>query len=388
MQKMKKLLCVVLAVMMIVSCMGIAVSAEESLVGTKGTFDIININIAGLPIPSSETEDGRDALLDNLEMAGILNKMGYDIITVQEDFNYDLYFRPILTNYDNVTDSNGNVTERHQTVHSGGVPLGDGLNTFSTFVQYNEIRKTWEESAGVLDDGSDALTNKGLLVTTVELEDGYYLDIYNIHADAYGGAASIKAKAAQFKQLAEYVKKHSVFDEKTLTYDHAVIITGDFNQSICWEEDDNAKLIKNLIEACHLNDAWAVQTIAEITENPENYDAYYQYANETDLTYDQTQSTYDSVERIMFADGNGLDLTLDVFSYIQIIGADNEPLSDHCAAAGVFNYEIVEKVQDTGTNHDKETVKQEKGMLFRFFDYIASIFRAIGLLFQDWANWM
>ena len=207
------------------------------------------------------------------------------------------------------------------------------------------------------------------------------IGIYNIHADAYGGAASIKAKEAQFAQLAEYIKKHSVFDEKTLTYDHAVIVTGDFNQSIC-DEEVGGKLVANLLEECYLNDAWAVQTISEIQENPESYEAYYTYAKETNLGYDQTQGLYDSVERIVFADGNGIDLTLDVFAYMQLIGVDKEPLSDHCAATAVFNYEIVERVQDTGINHEKEDVKEEKGMLFRFLEYIASIFRAFGKLIQ------
>ena len=383
MKKLKKIISAVLAVMMLASCVAFSASAEEdlSLLGKQGTFDIININIAGLPIPSSETEDGRDALADNVEMAALLNKMGFDIIAVQEDFNYDIYFRELLTNYSNVTDNQGNVTERHQTVHAGGVPMGDGLNMFTKNAQFNEVRKSWKESAGILDDGSDELTYKGFAVTTIKLEEGYYLDIYNIHADAYGGAASIKAKEAQFAQLAEYVKKHSVFDENTLTYDHAVIITGDFNQSIC-DEEVGGKLVANLLEECYLNDAWAVQTIAEIAENPDNYDAYYTYANETNLGYNQTQGLYDSVERIVFADGNGIDLSLDVFAYMQILGADKRPLSDHCAATAIFNYEIVEKVQDTNINHDQENVQQEKGMLFRFLEYIASIFRAFGLLIK------
>ncbi len=388
MNKIKKLLSVIVAVMMVMSCLGIAAAAEEeSLVGKTGAFDIINYNVAGLPIPASETADGRDALADNLEIAGILNNLKYDVVAIQEDFNYDLYVRELMTNYKNVTDEDGNVTERHQTVHAGGVPLGDGVNVFSSYAQYNEERKTWEETAGVLTEGSDELTYKGFVVTTIELEDGYFVDIYNLHADAYGGDESVKAKEAQFAQLAEYIKKHSVFDETTLTYDHAVVVVGDFNQSICWEED-GGKLIENLLEECYLNDAWAVQTISEIHENPETYEAYYTYAKETNLSYSQTQGAYDSVERVIFADGNGIDLTLDVFSYLQIIGKDNEPLSDHCAATAAFNYEIVEKVQDTGTEHDKEEVQPEKSMLLRFLDYIASIFRAIGKLFQDWSNWM
>lgn len=389
MRNFKKVISVVLAVMMLISGMAFSSAAEETaLVGTKGNFNVLNYNVAGLPIPSSEAEGGKDALLDTLEIGALLNNMNYDIIAVQEDFNYDTYLRELLTNYSNVTDDDGNILERHQTVHSGGVPLGDGMNIFSSFAQFNQDRQTWEESAGILDDGSDQLTYKGILLTTVEIIDGYYVDIYDVHCDAYGGAASIRAKEAQFKQLAKFIKHRSRFDEETGLYEHAVIVTGDFNTSICTEnEDGEAFLIKNLLEPARLNDAWAVMTIGSIVENPAGYSAYYDYAASTDISYDESQGHYDSVERIVFADGDGLDLTCDKFGYFYINGLDGESLSDHCAAEASFSYEIVEKVLETADN-DKENIKQEKGLLLQFLDYIASIFRAIGLLLQDWTKWM
>ena len=392
MRKFKKFLSVILAVMMAVSCMAVSVYAEdeeESLVGTKGNFNVISYNVAGLPIPSSETEDGRDALFDTMEIGEILNILKYDIVAVQEDFNYDSYLREGLTNYSNIVDNKNVVTERHQTVHSGGVPLGDGLNIFSTYALYNEDREEWEETAGVLTDGSDELTYKGILLSTIEVAEGYYVDIYNIHADAYGGAESQRARISQFQQLAKFIMNRSVYDSETGVYDHAVILTGDFNASIC-NEDPNGEsiLVKYLLEPAKLNDAWAVQTISEIDENPETYEAYYTYANETDLSYSETLGHYDSAERICFADGNGIDLSFDNFEYQFINGADGESLSDHPAVLADFTFEIVEKVQDIGVDHDKENVEPEKGFLLRFLDYIASLFRAIGKLLQDWANWM
>ena len=182
MRKTKKLLSLFLAVLMIFSSLAVSSFAadKDSLIGTKGSFKMISYNIAGLPIPSSETEDGRDALVDTVEIADILNRQDYDIIAVQEDFNYDSYFRQMLTNYQNVTDSKGNVIERHQTVHSGGVPLGDGLNVFSSYALYNEDREAWEESSGIIEGGSDELTYKGILLTTFKVADGHYVDIYNM----------------------------------------------------------------------------------------------------------------------------------------------------------------------------------------------------------------
>lgn len=390
MRNLKKILCLVLSVLMIGSSMGIAVSADEAsdLIGTTGSFDVINFNVEGLPIPSSETEDGRDAYADTLQIGTKLNAMQYDIVAIQEDFNYDIYLRDVMTNYANRPDWVGNIGERHQTVHTGGVPLGDGLNIFSTFALYNEYRVRWTESAGVLDDGSDELANKGILVTTIKLAEGHYVDIYNIHADSFGGKASENARKAQFAQLADYIKKHSVYEESTGTYDHAVIVMGDFNASVCDEDaTGDPYLVSKLLEPAKLNDAWAVQQITEITENPEDYSAYYTYAKETNLSYAETQGHYDSVERICYADGNGVDLSCDSFGYLQITeDGTNRPLSDHCAAEAEFTYKIVEKVQDSSHSHDKENVKQDKGLLIMFIEYIASIFKAIGKLIADFGK--
>lgn len=383
MRHIKKLLSAVLAVLMVCSCMVVSVSAADDE-KISGSFNIINYNIQGVPLPSSETEDGRDAWANSVLIGQKLNSMNYDIVAVQEDFNYDLYFRETMFNYVNETNLLGNLTVRHQTNHSGGVPLGDGLNIFSKFALYNEYRVSWKQSSGVFEGGSDELTNKGFLVTTIKLAEGYYLDVYNIHADAYGDISSVNARKAQYKQLADYIKKHSVYDEVTGTYDHAVIVTGDFNSSICTEDSTgNPYLVSLLLEAAHLNDAWAVQQITEIYENPDDYAEYYTYAKETDLSYEETQGHYDSVERICYADGNGIDLTCDSFSYNDMYSVVVEmPLSDHCAAEASFSYEIVEKVQDTSHNHDKETVKADKGFILQFLEYLASIFRAIGKLFS------
>lgn len=387
MRNFKKILCLAFSAIMLFSCMGIAVSADEadSIIGTTGTFDVLNFNVAGLPIPSSETEDGRDAYADTLQIGEQLNKMGYDIISIQEDFNYDIYLRELMTNYANREDWFGGIGERHQTEHSGGIPLGDGLNIFSTFSLYNEYRIPWDVSSGVLEGGADELTYKGILVTTIEVAEGYYVDIYDIHADAYGDKASVNARKAQYEQLANYIKKHSVYDETTGTYDHAVIVTGDFNSSICNEDSTgDPYLISKLLEPAHLNDAWAVHQINEIEENPEDYSAYYTYAKETDLSYSEAMGHYDSVERICYADGNGIDLTCDSFGYFWITEPlTDRPLSDHCAAESEFTFKIVEKVQDSSNNHDQEVIQPERGFLLRFLDYLASIFRAIGKLITD-----
>ncbi|MCD7774488.1 MAG: hypothetical protein LUG85_07740 [Clostridiales bacterium] len=386
MRKIKKTLCVILSVMLVFTSMAIASSAAE--IGDTGSFSILNYNVAGLPIPSSLAEDGKDAFADSFLIGAAINALDYDIVAVQEDFNYDVYLRDQLTIYDNVLSSSSVITERHQTDHSGGVPLGDGLNIFSKYALYNDNRVAWEETSGITTDGSDELIPKGLLVVTIELEEGYYLDLYDIHIDAYSGEGSVAARRAEFTQLAEYIMKHSVYDETTGTYDHAVIVTGDFNASIYLEDEEYGDcLVENLLEAAHLNDAWAVQTIDAIEEDPSDYSAYYEYAEVTSLTEDQAWGHYDSVERFCYADGNGIDLSLDDFYYFEICDDTGRSLSDHYAASATFSYEIIEKVQDTSSSHDSADTTQNVGFLFKFLNYIASLFKAIGLLLQDYMNW-
>ena len=81
---------------------------------TSGAFSVLTYNVAGLPdiISSGDPATNTRPIGERLG--------GYDIVHVQEDFNYhaDLY-----------------ATDQHpyRTPTSGGVPFGSGLNTLSNF---------------------------------------------------------------------------------------------------------------------------------------------------------------------------------------------------------------------------------------------------------------
>lgn len=311
-------------------------------------------------------------------------------------------------------DYTNSLSYRHGTEHKGGVPMGDGLNTFSKldenehgrYAVYNTDRVAWEVASGIATGLNDELTPKGFSVTTVELEDGYYLDIYNIHADAGGASGDVEARAAQFRQLADYIMKHSVYDPEVGIYDHAVIVGGDFNTYISSEDraEANSRLIENLLEYAHLNDAWAVRDRAEILENDAadwdqdqlayDYEPYYEYARRDSVPagydeYTYREGFYDSVERILYASGNGLSLKLAEFGYGWIFSEDDAErlLSDHPYASATFNYQIVrKKARKTFTNDDEPATDPSRNFLFKFLEFLRSIFRAIGLLFKDHGN--
>ncbi len=299
-----------------------------------------------------------------------------------------------------VIDYQDSLLYRRGTEHKGGVPMGDGLNTFACdYNLYSTSRVAWNEASGIATGLNDELTPKGFSVCTAELADGYYVDIYNLHADAGGDAGDVAARAAQFDQLAEYIMAHSVYDPDKGVYDHAVIVGGDFNTYISAEDTiQNSRLIENLIEKAHLNDAWAVRDRDEITENVSDgdydYEPYYDYARRDTVPegyseYEYREGFYDSVERILYASGNGINLYLTDFGYGKIYSEDDEDrmLSDHPYAAAGFGFEIVQKkARKTFTNDDDPATDPARGFLFKFLEFIRSIFRAIGLLFKDHGN--
>ena len=75
-------------------------------------------------------------------------------------------------------------TDNHpyRTSTSGGVPFGSGLNTLSNYPWVDFQRIEWDTCSDI--SAQDCLTPKGFTAMRVRLEEGVYLDFYNVHADA------------------------------------------------------------------------------------------------------------------------------------------------------------------------------------------------------------
>lgn len=407
MRNFKKILSVLLVSVMVLTSFGIIAYADDSETNKSGTLNVISYDLQSIRASLGEA---LFATADVAEIGAVLNALNYEIVATQEDYDvkWEDYPIPVETpDYhdifvsqmkkyadiykagsdgllggviDSILDTDPVALERHQTVSDG-----DGLGIYSTYALYDTDSQTWKTSEHTLADGSAQLYDTGFVVTTIELEEGYFLDIYNVSADENESKASVAARKAQFAQLAEYMKKHSVYDEEFNVYEHAVIVVGNLNASICQEETvyDYNGLVSNLIEDAGLNDAWAVTTIDYIDENPDSYDSYYDYALRTELTYDEAYGHYDSVERILYANGNGIDLSCLSFDYADIQGALGSSLSDHKAAVAQFSYEIVDKTYDYGNEDTDKVVEQEETWLIRFLNSIANIIKAIGYFFQN-----
>ncbi len=412
MRNFKKILSVLVAVIMAFSGLAVAIYAETAEIGDSGRLNVMSYDLQSY----RSIDDVLFSITDVMEAGSIINALKYDIVAVQEDFDVKWHDYPIgvdvpdyhelfvlsMKNYadvlednceegdviggiidgvvDSVLEKEPAVLERHQTITGG-----DGLGIYSTYSIFNTDRQKWNVSEHKQADGAPQLYDTGFAVTTIKLAEGYYLDIYNVSADEYNNADAIEARKAQFEQLANYIKKHSVYDEELGVYDHAVIVLGNLNAGLCEEESTYGYngIISTLIEGADLNDAWAVTNISDIEEDPDTYDAYYNYAENTELTYEQSFGHYDSAEKILYADGNGIDLSLNNFEYAVIKGAAGSPLSDHSAAIAQISYEIVEKTFDYGNEKDDETPDVEETWLVRFLNSIANILKAIGYFFQS-----
>lgn len=375
MKTLKKILSFVLCIAMVgafaVMPAG-AVKADIAPIGTKGSFNALSYNVKGLPIPSSFTGDNNDAYDNTILIGQLLNAKGYDIVCTQEDFNYDTYLRKQLTDY------------KYMTEHAGGVPLGDGLNVFTKNMPLsNTDRQAWEQTHGVIPEG-DELTYKGFMMTTIKVADGVYIDYYDLHADAFGGKENNATREAEFEQLVKYINKHSA--------NRAVIITGDFNCSLFSNASTN--IIGKLIEPLGLNDAWAVEyanaydpTVTIIENHGDknySYDQYYKYAqNSSSTDHSGYWGVFDSVERFLYRDGGGVKLSVKSFSYQNFFDASGKNLSDHAAALAHFNYEVVEHPQYSSEIEDDQPLS----FLFKFLDYIASLFRSLGKLLENYFQW-
>ena len=145
-----------------------------------GMRDHFGILCDGTVVPCCLDGEGQ------IPLGNLFNKSGCDIIAVQEDFTF----------HDMMVQDLSKTLYPYWTYHTGGVPGGDGLNIFSKYKLYNEERTTWRSLSGVIEGGADELTPKGFVYSVIDIGNGIYVDFYNLHADAYGGAGSIAARTS------------------------------------------------------------------------------------------------------------------------------------------------------------------------------------------------
>ena len=186
----------------------------------SGTFNVLTYNVAGLPEGLSSGHPATNTPLISPRLAA------YDIVNVQEDFNY----HAALYAGDN---------HAYRTATSGGAGIGDGLNTLSDqpFEDFERVR--WNDCTG-----TNCLTPKGFTLARVRLAEGVFIDLYNVHTNADDSDDALAARRANIDQLSEFIQANSS--------GNAVLVMGDTNTRYTRSGDN----IRTLADENGLTDAW------------------------------------------------------------------------------------------------------------------------------------
>ena len=321
MKNSKKLLIVFAAILMLLSCIPTTAFAEEK--ETTITLKIANFNVAGLPDVNNWLGKNDNDISDNQEKIGrYLTEEKFDIIAVQEDFTYHDYIVKNLEGYN------------YQTTHSGSFLGGDGMNVFtSSYPIYNTTRNMWEQLSGVIEDGADELSSKGLMYCVIEIAPGVYIDFYNIHADAYDSEKDRAAREDNFRQVTDLINANY---EKN---NRPVVIVGDFNYHFHGTPADDSNIHYYFLEKCGLKDAWV-----ELYNNGDYYNFDEWKATDDPNHFDHYWGRWDSVEKVMFKNGGGIEIDPASFEYEFVIAdqSTGRRVSDHANAKCELTFTVTE----------------------------------------------
>jgi endonuclease/exonuclease/phosphatase family metal-dependent hydrolase len=273
---------------------------QEKAMVLTGQFTALTYNVAGLlePFSSGNPETNTPIIGQKVRP--------YSIVNVQEDFNYHaaLY---------------ANDNHPYRTATSGGMAIGDGLNTMSNFPFTDFERIKWSNC-----NGTDCLTPKGFTIMRIRLQEGVYVDLYNAHPNAGSESADYTARRANISQLANYINANSA--------GNAVIVMGDFNCRYTRNED-NIRLLRT---TAGCTDAW-VQLIKGGIEPVQGSEAL--VCPGTDIL---NQFDCELVDKIFYRSNGFIQLTPDLFTYEDATFRDSNGnmLSDHRPVFARFNYSL------------------------------------------------
>ncbi|MFJ9899542.1 jacalin-like lectin [Streptomyces sp. NPDC091280] len=201
-------------------------AATPAAAATSGSFSVLTYNVAGLPSSLSSASTPRDT-----STTAIGTRIApYDIVNVQEDFNYHAYLYS--------TD-----THPYRTATSGGAGIGSGLNTVSNYAWDGDDFERVHWNSCQIDSG-DCLTPKGFTFMRERLSEGVYVDFYNLHTNAGTNDGDEASRADNLSQLTTFISTHSA--------GNAVVVMGDTNTRYTRSADT----IAEFGAANGLTDAW------------------------------------------------------------------------------------------------------------------------------------
>lgn len=345
MKRKSKVLSVLLACLLLLAAL-----PAVSLAADSKTVSFCSYNVAGLPDFKAFIGKGtKDVKQNQLDIGSVLTSKGYDVIAVQEDFGYHNSLKSTLKGFD------------YETQHTGSIPGGDGMNVYSKYPVYNEARTTWNKAYGVIANGADELTPKGILYCVLDLGDGVLVDFYDMHADAYGDAGSKAARRDNYKQLSELINSRGT--------DRPVIVTGDFNTYFNVGKDDDG-LSEYFLGDCQMKEAWVE---LHNNGNYKNFSSWF-------ATGVPAWGNWDSAEKFFYRDGGGVKVEPKSFVYEFFKGENGAELSDHASASAEFTFEKTAEFKQSDIELSVTKRDAMNDFIKRLFVLVTDFFKALGHL--------
>ena len=334
---MKKCLCLVLCCVLLLPSTAVCAHAQDA---ESGVLRLLAYNVSGIPLVGDFQGSVFTTTNDRARRIGkLLNGVGADFIGTEEDFNANRYLAAEMTNYP------------YRSFTSGGLAQGQGINVFSSHPLYNIRRVKWEKEYGFLSGSMDAVSNKGFIYALMELCEGVYVHVINLHMDAGYDPLSIRARVSNFQQLAAFITEE-------LNDGRALIVQGDFNYKFKRQLKDD--LYGNLLQPTGLRDVWAE------LENNGIYDL-------NDPAF-KLNDPGDDLDRILYRSGDDLLLTPVAKTVPELTGENGEQYSDHDPMYTEFAYTRIgtlplptELAEPTGENETILALKEAGWMIVRLF---------------------
>lgn len=309
-------------------------SSAEAASGDR-QFSVATLNVDGLPtkiLIISSNPDGPGSGGTEV-VSQYLAQKGYDIIGVQEDFNYDSELRSSLeADYD-------------YGEWQGGISLSgvnwltiwktkfdtDGLRLFwrQQHQMESEQAVRWTASYGKFDHCWDDMITKGFRRSEMTLEGGQRIVVYNMHLDASDesdvangrDAGDVEARRSQWHQLRDSVMMH--LDERP------VILLGDMNS--LYPSDSIKAIFIDPINATgrhRVADTWVEHQLG----------GHYPQYGETDrLTALDRGEVFDKILYINPTKGPRLKLETFQIEY-DYLRDDGTPMGDHYPVSARFSF--------------------------------------------------
>lgn len=279
-------------------------SASAAATSSSGTILVASYNVAGLPQLINSAHSERVSSSKSIgERINI-----FDIVNMQEDFNYHAYIYS--------TDDH-----KYRTATSGGAAIGSGLNTVSNYSWTEFERIHWKSCQF---DSGDCLTPKGFTFARTEISSNMNIDLYNLHANAGDDDGDLASRRNNFAQLQEYIEQKSM--------GNAVIVMGDTNSRYSRSKDT----IAEFADALNLTDAWIKLERNNIRPSKGSGPLLCGYNN-------TNENTCEVVDKIMYRGSEQINMqAIDFQNYNKsFLNDDGVMLSDHSPIAATLQWSIL-----------------------------------------------